>query len=108
VLVLGIAYKKNVDDTRESPAVEIMEILRRRGAEVAYADPFVPKFPKMREHRFDLESVVLDEKNLKSWDCVLLATHHDAFDYGLIKKHAALIVDTRGVYRDPDPKVVKA
>ncbi|HSC48318.1 MAG TPA: nucleotide sugar dehydrogenase [Gammaproteobacteria bacterium] len=108
VLVLGIAYKKNVDDTRESPAVEIMEILRSRGAEVAYSDPFVPKFPKMREHRFDLESVVLDEKSLKSRDCILIATHHDRFDYTLIRKHSRLIVDTRGVYREPDPKIVKA
>jgi len=108
VLVLGIAYKKNVDDTRESPAVEIMEILRRRGAEVAYSDPFVPKFPKMREHRFDLESVVLDEKNLKSRDCVLIATNHDAFDYELIRKHAPLVVDTRGMYREPDDKIIKA
>ena len=108
VLVLGIAYKKNVDDTRESPAVEIMEILRRRGAEVAYSDPFVPKFPKMREHRFELESMALDEKNLKSRDCVLIATNHDAFDYALIRKHAHLIVDTRGMYREPDDKIVKA
>ncbi|HEX7966561.1 MAG TPA: nucleotide sugar dehydrogenase [Gammaproteobacteria bacterium] len=108
VLVLGIAYKKNVDDTRESPAVEIMELLRERGAEVAYSDPFVPKFPKMREHRFDLASVALDEKSLEGFDCVLLATDHDGFDYGLIGRHAQLLVDTRGRYRTPASNIVKA
>ena len=108
VLVLGIAYKKNVDDTRESPAVEIMELLRERGAEVAYSDPFVPKFPKMREHRFDLASTTLDAKSLAGFDCVLLATDHDGFDYALIRQHAKLIVDTRGRYREPATNVVKA
>ncbi|HEX2668903.1 MAG TPA: nucleotide sugar dehydrogenase [Gammaproteobacteria bacterium] len=108
VLVLGIAYKKNVDDTRESPAVEIMELLRERGAEVGYSDPFVPKFPKMREHRFDLVSLALDEKSLEGFDCVLLATDHDGFDYGLIGRSAQLLVDTRGRYRAPQPNVIKA
>jgi UDP-N-acetyl-D-glucosamine dehydrogenase len=108
VLVLGIAYKKNVDDTRESPAVEIMELLRERGAEVAYSDPFVPKFPKMREHRFDLSSVVLSAENLGAYDAVLLATDHDAFDYPLIGAKAKLLVDTRGRYRKPQDNVVKA
>jgi UDP-N-acetyl-D-glucosamine dehydrogenase len=108
VLVLGIAYKKNVDDTRESPAVEIMELLRERGGEVAYSDPFVPKFPKMREHRFDLSSTSLTAESLKAFDCVLLATDHDGFDYELISRSAALLVDTRGRYRKPQANVVKA
>jgi len=108
LLVLGIAYKKNVDDTRESPAVEIMEILRERGAEVAYSDPFVPKFPRMREHRFDLASVALDAASLKGFDAVLLATDHDAFDYALIGANAKLLVDTRGRYRQPAGNIVKA
>jgi len=108
VLVLGIAYKKNVDDTRESPAVEIMELLRERGAEVAYSDPFVPRFPKMREHRFDLASVALSAESLGQYDAVLLATDHDAFDYALIGAKARLLVDTRGRYRKPQDNVVKA
>jgi len=108
VLVLGIAYKKNIDDTRESPAVEIMELLRQRGVEVAYSDPWVPKFPRMREHHFKLESTPLSADSLASFDCVLIATNHDAFDYALIKKHAILIVDTRGVYRVNEAHVVKA
>ena len=108
VLVLGIAYKKNVDDTRESPAVEIMELLRERGADVAYSDPFVPKFPKMREHHFDLVSVTLTAESLTSFDTVLLATDHDNFDYALIGSQAKLLVDTRGRYRQPQPNVIKA
>ena len=108
VLVLGIAYKKNVDDTRESPAVEIMELLRERGAEVAYSDPYIAKFPRMREHKFDLSSTALDAKSLAAFDCVLLATDHDGIDYALIRQYARLIVDTRGRYREPATNVVKA
>ena len=108
VLVLGIAYKKNIDDMRESPAAEIMEILAAKGAELAYCDPHVPVFPRMREHRFELKSVPLDEASLRAADCVLIATDHDAFDYAAIARHAALVVDTRGRYREPLPNVVRA
>ena len=108
ILVLGIAYKKNVDDMRESPAVELMEMLVKRGAAVAYHDPHVPAFPSMREHHFDLRSVPLTAESLASYDVILLATNHDAVDYGLVKSHARLIVDTRGVYLEPAPNVVKA
>ena len=108
ILMLGIAYKKNVDDMRESPAVALMEILRDKGAEIAYSDPHVPVFPKMREHKFELKSVPLAAQSLASYDCVVLATNHDAFDYELIKRHAKLIVDTRGVYLEPAPNLVKA
>ena len=66
ILVLGIAYKKNVDDMRESPSVEIMELLRNKGANVHYSDPHVPVFPQMREHCFDLTSVELTEENISS------------------------------------------
>ncbi|HZM35511.1 MAG TPA: nucleotide sugar dehydrogenase [Burkholderiales bacterium] len=107
-LVLGIAYKKNVDDMRESPAVRLMELLVERGALVEYSDPHVPVFPPLREHRFDLRSVPLSAETLASYDVVLLATNHDAFDYSLVQKHARLIVDTRGVYLEPAPNVVKA
>lgn len=107
ILVLGIAYKKNVDDMRESPAVHLMELLRDQKAEVSYSDPFVPKFPKMREHKFDLSSVPLSATEIKKYDCVLLATDHDDFDYDLIKHNASLVVDTRGKFR-PDKNIVKA
>ncbi len=108
ILVLGIAYKKNVDDMRESPAVELMELLREREAIVHYSDPYVLKFPKIRKTHFELESVVLTGAVLASYDCVLLATNHDKFDYKLIEQNAQLIVDTRGVYLKPSDKIVKA
>jgi UDP-N-acetyl-D-glucosamine dehydrogenase len=108
VLVLGIAYKKNVDDTRESPAVEIMELLAARGAQVAYSDPHVPVFPRMRAHRFELASVALTPEAIADFDALVIATDHDAFDYARIRQHARLVVDTRGVYLDPAPNVIKA
>lgn len=108
VLVLGIAYKKNVDDMRESPSVEIMELIQDKGCQVAYSDPHVPTFPKMREHRFELDSVPLTPDTLATFDAVVLTTDHDRFDYEMIRENAAIIVDTRGKYRAQDPKVVKA
>jgi len=108
ILVLGIAYKKNVDDMRESPSVEIMSLLQAQGAEISYSDPHVPVFPKMRKYRFELESQPLTVDILKSYDCVLLATDHDTFDYALIDKNAALIVDTRGRYLGSNDHVIKA
>ncbi len=108
VLVLGIAYKKNVDDMRESPSVEMMDLLRDKGALVTYSDPHVPRFPEMRKYRFDLESVPLNAYTLAAADCVLLATDHARFDFDLIRAHARLIVDSRGVYREPAPHIVKA
>jgi len=108
ILVLGIAYKKDVDDMRESPAVELMELLSAKGAQVEYSDPHVPVFPKLRKHHFDLESVPLTSQTLGRYDLVLLATNHTAFDYPLIKRHAAVLVDTRGVYLEPAHNIVKA
>jgi len=108
VLLLGVAYKKNVDDMRESPALELMELLHERGAAVDYSDPHIPAFPRLRRGRFDLKSVALTPQSLASYDAALLATDHDAFDYALIRAHARLIVDTRGVYLEPAPNVVKA
>lgn len=108
VLVLGIAYKKNVDDMRESPAVELMELLEEKGAIVHYTDPHVPVFPKMREHYFDLSSINPTAEAIQSYDLLLLATDHAKFDYELFQQNAKLIVDTRGVYLDPLPNVVKA
>ena len=108
VLVLGLAYKKDVDDSRESPSCVLLELLRKRGAKFAYSDPYFPTFPKMREHKFDLKSVPLTAKSIASYDCILLATNHSAFDYKMIQKNAKLIVDTRGVYPKPARNVVKA
>ena len=108
ILILGIDYKKNVDDMRESPSVFLMEKLRDLGAEIDYSDPHIPKFPKMREHHFDLESVDLTIANLTRYDCILLATDHDRFDYELIVKHAQIIVDSRGRLDRLLTNVVKA
>lgn len=108
VLVLGIAYKKNVDDMRESPSVQIMELLRDKGAEVAYSDPHVAVFPRMRHHTFNLESVELNPVSLTTFDCVVIATNHDRFDYEMIREYAQLIVDTRGVYQKPARHIVQA
>lgn len=108
VLILGIAYKKNVDDMRESPSVEIMELLEAKGCVVAYSDPHVPVFPKMREHHFNLSSEALTAENIASFDAIVLATDHDKFDYELIRKHAQLLVDSRGKYRTPEAHIIKA
>ncbi len=108
ILMLGIAYKKNIDDTRESPSVELMELLQQKGAIIAYSDPHVPIFPKMRKHQFTLSSVDLSAKAISSYDCIVIATNHDAFDSAMIKQHANLIVDTRGVYLEPASNIVRA
>ena len=108
MLVLGLAYKKNVGDTRESPAVEILALLEERGAEVAYADPHVPTFPHKRDYSFDLVSEELTQENLAAFDAVVLVTDHDCFDYEMIKNHAPLVVDTRGRYRGTADNIIKA
>jgi UDP-N-acetyl-D-glucosamine dehydrogenase len=106
--VLGIAYKKNVDDMRESPSVELISLLMARGAQVDYSDPHVPVFPSMRNYKLDLKSVPVTAESLGAYDLVLIATNHDAFDYELIRNNARLVVDTRGVYQEPLPNVVRA
>jgi UDP-N-acetyl-D-glucosamine dehydrogenase len=108
VLVLGIAYKKNVDDTRESSAVELMKLLVEKGALVQYSDPHLLVFPNLRKHQFDLKSTDLTADTIGSFDCLLLATDHDAFDYKLFKQHAKLIVDTRGVYKESADNIIRA
>lgn len=107
ILALGIAYKKDVEDMRESPSVFVMELLREWGADVAYSDPNVPDFPKMREHEFDLSSVEITPKTLASYDAVILLTDHTNFDYDMIGKHSKVLIDTRGKYRS-DPKIIRA
>jgi len=108
ILVLGVSYKKNVDDMRESPSVEVMELLRGAGADVEYSDPHVPEFPPMRQHSFDLTSVALTPESIAGYDALMLTTDHASFDYDLIQQHAQIIVDTRGVYRNPADNIIKA
>jgi hypothetical protein len=95
VCVLGVAYKKDVDDPRESPAFEIIEALQRRGADLSYHDPHVPATPRMRRHSVLLESRPLTEQFLAEQDCVLIVTDHTAVDYQFVVDHSRLVVDTR-------------
>ncbi|GIK18316.1 MAG: nucleotide sugar dehydrogenase [Leptolyngbya sp. PLA2] len=111
VLVLGLAYKPNVDDVRETPAAEIIRLLSERGARVAYHDPHVPAFPRMRRYRFELASEPLTPGRLARADCVLVVTHHDAIDWQLVADHARLVVDTRDAMARARPsraRIVKA
>ncbi len=109
ILILGIAYKKNVDDMRESPSVEVMDRLHKLGANISYSDPHVLEFPYIPGHHyFDLKSEPLTPENVAKYDCVVLTTDHDKFDYDMIAEHAKLIVDTRGKFPAKNPKVVKA
>ena len=108
VLALGIAYKRNVDDMRESPSVFVMERLRDLGADLSYHDPYVPVFPKMREHQFDLSSVPLTSESLQNYDAVVLLTDHSDFDYAMIRENAWLVIDTRGKFRDGGETIVRA
>jgi UDP-N-acetyl-D-glucosamine dehydrogenase len=111
VLVLGIAYKKDVDDMRESPAVKIIELLQARGALVVYHDPYVPRVPKMRHHRLDMVSVPLTDAALDACDAVVIATDHSCIDYARVAARAPLVVDTRNAcraVRGGREKIVKA
>jgi UDP-N-acetyl-D-glucosamine dehydrogenase len=108
ILVLGLAYKKNVDDSRESPSYTIIDILMKKGADVQYSDPFLPKAPKTRKFNFDLKSIELTSDNIKSFNAVLLITEHDSFNYELIIREAKLIVDTRGKLNRNLPNVIAA
>ena len=100
ILVLGVAYKKDVDDNRESPAMKIMDLLKQEGAEVSYNDPHIPRCAGMRHYpHFDLASTPLDERTLQESDLVLLVTDHSAYDYAWIASQARLIVDTRNAFK---------
>ncbi len=99
VLVVGLAYKPNVDDVRETPAAEIIDLLSDVGAVVEYHDPLVPKFPHMRRHKRDMTSVDLSPGALAAYDCVVIVTNHDCVDFRAIATHAKLVVDTRNALK---------
>jgi UDP-N-acetyl-D-glucosamine dehydrogenase len=107
ILILGLAYKKNVDDLRESPSLELIDILLDKGALVDYCDPYFQSVPNTRKYKIELKSKNLDIEVLQSMDLVLLATDHDDFDYDLIKKYSKMIIDTRGRFQKSE-KVIKA
>src|SRR6202790_4498888 len=100
IMVLGVAYKKDVDDLRESPSLKIIEQLTLRGAKVEYNDPHFPQIHKLRHYNFEgMKSVPIDSKSLASYDCVLIATDHTSYDYPMIVESSQLVVDTRNATR---------
>lgn len=99
ILILGVAYKRDVDDPRESPSFELMTRLLGLGAEISYNDPHIPSLPKMRNYNLRLDSRELTPEFLAAQDCVLVATDHSAYDWESIVRHARLVVDTRGATR---------
>ena len=100
VLVLGLAYKKDIDDVRESPSLTVIELLRKRGAKVDYNDPHCPRTHKMREHDLRMTSKKLSAKMLAGYDAVLISTDHSSYDYPFIVRHAQLVIDTRNATKD--------
>ncbi|MCD6117548.1 nucleotide sugar dehydrogenase, partial [bacterium] len=111
ILILGAAYKKDIDDLRESPSLKLMEILQDKGAQVDYSDPYIPVLPKVRKYDFNKESVELTKEALSSYDAVLIATAHSSFDYDFIVKNSDLVIDTRNATKssvDGKDKIVKA
>jgi len=111
ILVLGLAYKKDVDDVRESPSLTLIELLQSRGAKVDYNDPHVPRTHRMREHDLKMSSVPLTAAALKRYDAVVISTDHSAYDYQFVVDHARLVIDTRNATagaRRGRRKIVKA
>jgi UDP-N-acetyl-D-glucosamine dehydrogenase len=111
VLVLGLAYKKDIDDLRESPSIELIELLRQKGAKVDYNDPYIPRTHKQRQHDLKMRSRKLTATMLAGYDVVLISTDHSDYDYKWIVKHAKLVVDARNAtagVRGAGRKVVKA
>ena len=107
ILVLGLSYKKNIDDIRESPSLEIIDHLLKKGASIKYNDPYIPQIPKVRKYNLQIESIEVNEKSLNLFDCVLLLTDHDIFPYEMIRKNSKLIIDTRGRFKKSD-NIIKA
>ena len=98
ILILGLAYKKNIDDQRESPSINIMELIKNQGGYVEYSDPHIPKFKEMRNFDFKLSSECLTSKSIAKYDAVILCTDHDNFDYDLIIDNAKLLIGYQGAH----------
>ena len=108
ILILGVAYKRDVDDIRESPSLKLIKLFLNKGALVDYNDPYIPSLPKTRRYKFNMKSVKLTEESIKSYDYLLVATNHSQYDYKWILKNAHLIVDTRNAIKERSSKVIKA
>ena len=102
ILILGIAYKKDIDDERESPGYAVMNLLMEKGAEVSYNDPWIPKLKPTRKYRFTMQSVPVEPEVLEQMDAVIIVTDHSAYDMNQVVKHAPLVIDTRNATREID------
>ena len=101
ILILGMAYKKDVDDIRESPSLKLMELFQEQGAKVIYNDPFIPKLPHLRHYKFPpLKSTPLSAEMLKKQDVVVISTDHTAYDYQWLVQHSRLVIDTRNAAKN--------
>ena len=109
ILFLGVAYKPNIDDERESPALEIMDITARKGGIISYNDPHIPQVQTHYSASLGeyYRSIPLTAESLRKADCVVLTTNHDAFDIEFIKEHAKMIVDMRNMVKENSDKVYK-
>jgi UDP-N-acetyl-D-glucosamine dehydrogenase len=111
IMVLGVTYKRDLDDTRESPALKVIDLLERKGAEVSYHDPHVPALGRSRKYNFNMQSVPLTRDSLASFDAVVITTDHSNIDYDLVVAASALVVDTRNAtakVRNEREKIVRA
>ncbi len=99
ILVLGVAYKPDVDDMRESPSLKVIDLLQKEGASVDYNDPYIPEIPETRKYKFEMKSVPLTPENISSYDAVIITTDHSVYDYEMIEKNARLIIDTRNALK---------
>jgi UDP-N-acetyl-D-glucosamine dehydrogenase len=111
ILILGVAYKKDVDDARESPALAIMDLLQKRGATILYHDPYIPSLPHFRKYHFTLKSSPLTKQLLRRVDAAVVVTDHSQIDYSWVVEHVPLIIDTRNVTKGMKrwkKKIVKA
>jgi len=102
ILILGLSYKKDIDDTRESPSLKIMELFKEKNTHVDYNDPYIPVLPKTRKYSFNKRSVPLNAANLANYDAVIIATGHTDYDTDFILKHSNVIIDTRNLIKNYD------
>jgi UDP-N-acetyl-D-glucosamine dehydrogenase len=98
ILLVGVSYKRNIDDMRESPTLKLIELFRARGSKIDYYDPYIPKLPPTRKYNFEMKSVPFNNTTVQSYDLILISTDHDSIDYQLIADNAKLIVDTRNAF----------
>ena len=96
ILIIGIAYKKNIDDARESSSIKLIKLLIENNAQIKYSDPYFEEFPETRNLKINLENIKLNNKSLNSFDLTIIATDHDCYDYELIERESNLIIDTTG------------